>query len=131
MQLNYNNHFHPSDYISKLAVALQPVENDWYELGRTLEVKESGLNEIKKKGDSQVLCNLLYMWSESGESTMMQLENALIKIGRNDVLKGKWTFFDIFLKVFVCIGLHEINDTLSSLNDKAVQCDYLFSSLGK
>ena len=79
-----------TDDVSKLMVILQPVEDDWYELGHHLDMEECTLSDIKQIEDSTVQMEyLIQRWcSREGESTLRKLEDALTAIGRKDLISG-------------------------------------------
>ena len=81
-----------TDDVSKLEVILQPVEDDWYLLGQYLQVKESVLadihTELQKEGSTVQMKCLLQKWcTERG--TLVELENALMEMGKKDLVSGK------------------------------------------
>jgi hypothetical protein len=69
-------------------VVLQPVEDDWYQLGHHLDIEESILNDIKLENSTSQMEYLLQRWCSEGESTSMKLEDALIAIGRKDLISS-------------------------------------------
>ena len=89
--LTYVIDCHITDDVSKLEVILQPVEDDWYLLGQQLEVEESVLADIHKLEEEastvQMKC-LLQKWCTEG-GTLTNLENALMEMGKKDLISGK------------------------------------------
>ena len=82
---------HITDDVSKLEVILQPVQDDWYLLGRHLEVEESVLADIhkfQKEGSTVQMKYLLQKWCTEGGS-LTKLENALLTLKRKDLIPGK------------------------------------------
>ena len=77
-----------TDDVSKLEVILQSMEDDWYLLGHHLDMDKSVLSDIKQKEDSTVQLNcLLQEWCREG-GTLTKLEDALIAMGRKDLISG-------------------------------------------
>ena len=77
--------------VSKLEVILQPVKDDWYLLGQQLEVEESVLDDIHKleeEGSAVQMKCLLQKWCTEG-GTLTNLENALMEMGKKDLISGK------------------------------------------
>ena len=83
---------HITDDVSKLQMILQPIEDDWYLLGQYLQVKESVLadihTELQKEGSTVQMKCLLQKWFTEG-GTLVELENALMEMGRKDLISGK------------------------------------------
>ena len=77
-----------SSYLPKLAIILEPVQEDWEQLGLQLNIDESVLTDIRNKGDSteQINC-LLEEWALK-EGILIQLEEALLRIGKKEVIPG-------------------------------------------
>ena len=74
-----------TDDVSKLMVILQPVEDDWYQLGHHLDMEESTLRDIKQTDIP--LEYLLQRWCSEG-GTLMKLEKALTTLGKTDLISG-------------------------------------------
>ena len=82
-------------YLPKLAVILQPVQEDWELLGHQLNIDQSVLTGIRSKGDStEQMKSLLEEWSIKG-GTLTQLEDALFHIGKKNVIdiSGKFKYY--------------------------------------
>ena len=130
-------------YLPKLAVVLQPVEEDWELLGHQLNIDQSVLTDIRSKGDStEQMKYLLEEWSING-GTLTQLEDALLHIGKKDIISGMFCYSVNFL-ICQCVKCNIINIVilLSGLlalqdkerthadmsievsTDKCIQCDY-------
>ena len=78
-----------TDDVSKLMVILQPVENDWYQLGHHLDMDMSTLSDVKQIEDSAVQMKyLLEKWCREGESTLTKLEDAVTAMGHKDLISG-------------------------------------------
>ena len=74
-----------TDDVSKLMVILQPVEDDWYQLGHHLDMDMSTLSDVKQIQDSTVQMEyLLQRWC----SELMKLEKALTCMDRTDLISG-------------------------------------------
>ena len=77
-----------SSYLLKLAVILEPVQEDLEQLGLQLNIDQSVLTDIRNKGDSTEQTNyLLEEWSLKG-GTLTQLEEALLYLGKKEVISG-------------------------------------------
>ena len=71
-----------------MAVILQPVQEDWEQLGLQLNIDQSVLTDIRNKRDStEQMKYLLEEWSLKG-GTLTQLEEALLYIGKKEVIAG-------------------------------------------
>ena len=82
-------------YLPKLAVVLQPVQEDWELLGHQLNIDQSVLTDIRSKGDStEQMKQLLEEWSIKG-GTLTQLEDALLHIGEKDLISGMLYYSDL------------------------------------
>ena len=79
--------------LSKLEVVLQPIKEDWEQLGISLGVNQSELSLIKSKpGDStDYMSCLLEKWSVEG-GQLQDLEKGLVSIGKKDMISGMLTF---------------------------------------
>ena len=79
-----------TDDVSKLMVILQPVEDDWYQLGHHLDIEESTLSDIKQLQDPSTVQMeyLLQRWCREG-GTLMKLEEALTSMDRTDLISGR------------------------------------------
>lgn len=75
------------DNIPLVAAILKPVEDQWYQLGESLELEESLLNEMEGSNSSKLI-SLLYTWCEVGDGSLKQIESFLKSIGRCDILPG-------------------------------------------
>ena len=74
--------------MSKLEVVLQPMDNQWYQLGHHLNVEVSLLREIEQKKDAkEQMRSLLQLCSDRGV-TMMQLEEALVALDQKSLIPG-------------------------------------------
>ena len=78
--------------LSKLEIVLQPIKEDWEQLGISLGVDQSELSLIKSMpGDStDYMRCLLEKWSMEG-GQLHDLEKGLISIGRKDVISSMLT----------------------------------------
>ena len=76
-------------YLPKLEVVLQPVQENWEQLGVSLGIGQSVLSSIKSTpGDSTVyIRQLLEKWSAEG-GQLQDLEDGLMSIGRKDLISG-------------------------------------------
>ena len=71
-------------------VILQPVEDDWYQLGHRLDMDMSTLSDVKQIQDSTVQMEyLLQRWCSEG-GTLMKLEKALTAMGKTDIISGTY-----------------------------------------
>ena len=74
--------------MSKLEVVLQPMDDQWYQLGHHLNVEVSLLREIEQKKDTkEQMRSLLQLCSDRGV-TMMQLEEALVALDQKSLIPG-------------------------------------------
>ena len=118
-----------ADDVSKLMVILQPVEDDWYQLGHHLDMEESTLSDVKESPTQME--DLLKRWCREGESTLRKLEDAVTAIGRKDLISGsdKYTR-EINEGDDCCVkGLREVK-SVTRIN-VSVQFNYLTPSTGK
>ena len=78
-----------SQNLPKLEVVLQPVQENWEQLGVSLGIDQSVLSSIKSTpGDSTVyMRQLLEKWSAEG-GQLQDLEDGLMSIGRKDLISG-------------------------------------------
>ena len=78
--------------LSKLEVVLQPIQDDWEQLGVLLGIDQSVLSLIKSTpGDSTYYMRcLLEKWSMKG-GQLQDLEKGLISIGKKDMISGMLT----------------------------------------
>ena len=75
-------------HFPKLATILQPVQEDWEQLGLQLNIDQSVLTDIKSEGDStKQMKYLLEEWALTG-GTITQLEKALVYLGKKEVIPG-------------------------------------------
>ena len=71
-----------------MAVILQPVQEDWEQLGLQLNIDQSVLTDIRNKRDcSEQMKYLLEEWALKG-GTLTQLEDALLCLGKKEVIPG-------------------------------------------
>ena len=75
--------------LSKLEVVLQPIQDDWEQLGVSLGIDQSVLSLIKSTpGDSTYYMRcLLEKWSMKG-GQLQDLEKGLISIRKKDMISG-------------------------------------------
>ena len=75
--------------LPKLEVVLQPVQENWEQLGVSLGIDQSVLSSIKSiPGDSTMyMRQLLEKWSAEG-GQLQDLEDGLMSIGRKDLISG-------------------------------------------
>ena len=87
-----------SQYLPKLEVVLQPVQNHWEQLGVSLGIDQSVLSSIKSTpGDSTMyMRQLLEKWSAEG-GQLKEIEEGLTSIEKKDLISG------IFLKRIIVI----------------------------
>ena len=75
-------------YLPKLEIVLQPVQENWEQLGCQLNIDQSVLTDIRSKGDSaEQMKYLLKEWSVKG-GTLSQLKDALLHLDMKDVIPG-------------------------------------------
>ena len=78
--------------LSKLEVVLQPIQDDWEQLGVSLGIDQSVLSLIKSmpgESSEHMRC-LLEKWSMK-KGQLQDLEKGLISIGKKDVISGMLT----------------------------------------
>ena len=119
-------------YLPKLAVVLQPVQEDWELLGHQLNIDQSILTGIRNKGDStKQMKYLLEEWSIKG-GTLTQLEDALLHIDKKYVISGMLYYnvnivicqcvkHDIIIIVILLSDLLPLQDKESTYTDISVQ----------
>ena len=76
--------------LSKLEVVLQPIQDDWEQLGVSLGIDQSVLSLIKSMPGEHMRC-LLEKWNMKG-GQLQDLEKGLISIGKKDMISGMLTF---------------------------------------
>ena len=78
-----------SQNLPKLEVVLQPVQENWEQLGVSLGIDQSVLSSIKSTpGDSTMyMRQLLKKWTAEG-GQLQDLEDGLMSIGRKDLISG-------------------------------------------
>ena len=78
-----------SQYLPKLEVVLQPVQEKWEQLGLLLDINQSVLSSIKSTpGDSTMyMRQLLKKWSTEG-GQLDDLADGLKSIEREDLISG-------------------------------------------
>ena len=85
-------HYFTSDvvsYLTKLAVIVQPIQEDWEQLSLQINIDQSVLTDIRSKRDgTEQMKYLLEEWSLKG-GTLTQLEEALLHLHMKHVISGK------------------------------------------
>ena len=90
-----------------MAVVLQPVQEDWELLGHQLNIDQSVLTDIRSKRDStEQMKYLLEEWSKKG-GTLTQLQEALLHIGKKDVISGM-LYYGVNFVIYRCVEHHII-----------------------
>lgn len=75
------------DFLCKLEVVLQPIQDDWEELSLQLNIDQFTLTDIKNKEDSSEQMKSLLEWVVK-KGTLTQLEDALRNLGKTAVISG-------------------------------------------
>lgn len=75
------------DFLCKLEVVLQPVQDDWEQLSLQLNIDQFTLTDIKNKEDSSEQMKSLLEWVIK-KGTLTQLEDALHNLGKTAIISG-------------------------------------------
>ena len=77
------------DFLCKLEVVLQPVQDDWEQLSLQLNIDQVTLTDIRNKEDSNEKIKRLLEWVVK-KDTLTQLEEGLHNLGKTDVISGMY-----------------------------------------